>query len=160
MEEVKALWTKAREEYGITLESIQEYIDSVADNIRESQRLNFMRWPILDQMVHNNWQALGSWEAEVNYVCDFIEARINTLDKVIGYDSSSVSAITVATGGKVCVVNGSIVTEGFAQGTRYSVYDLSGMTVAEGECGEVSAKLAPGLYIVKAGNTNIKISVK
>ena len=160
VEEVKALWTKAREEYGITPESIQEYIDSVADNIRESQRVNFMRWPILDQMVHNNWQALGSWEAEVNYVRDFIEARINTLDKVIGYDPSSVSEITVATGGKVRVVNGSIVTEGFAQGTRYSVYDLSGMTVAEGECGIISAKLAPGLYIVKAGNTNIKISVK
>ena len=34
------------------------------------------------------------------------------------------------------------------------------MTVAEGECGEASAKLVPGLYIVKAGNTNTKISVK
>ncbi len=160
VEDIKNIWHKARREYGITPEGLKEAVDSLVNELRASQRLNFMRWPILDQVVHNNYQALGSWEAEVDHIRDFIKGRINMLDNIIGYDATTTSTnISTVAQGSISVVNGAVVTEGFAEGTLYTVYDISGMTVARGECGVPSVKLAAGFYVVNAGGVNIKISV-
>ena len=160
VEDIKNLWTKARREYGIDEDGMQTCVDSLVNQLRESQRLNFMRWPILDQMVHNNYQALGSWEAEVNHVRKFLADRISTLDKIIGFDVASAITGVEALAGSVTVCDGSVITEGFAEGTIYTIYNLSGMTVAKGQCGSASVKLAPGFYVVNAGGSNVKISVK
>ena len=60
-----------------------EYVEETAALLEESQRLNFLRWPILNQWVHMNFQALGSYEAEVGTVKTYIKERIPKLDELI-----------------------------------------------------------------------------
>ena len=65
------------------LKDIATYMEETAKLLNESQQLNFKRWRILDQWVHMNFQALGSYEAELGTVRNHINTRLNTLDKLI-----------------------------------------------------------------------------
>ena len=77
------MWNTAREKQGITAESLVAYIDSTAQELMQSQRLNFIRWPILDQLVQVNPRAGGSYEVEVGWLKEFIGNRIDFLDRLI-----------------------------------------------------------------------------
>lgn len=80
--ELKRLWSWAKQN-GIDEASLIAYIDDTAKLLDESQRLNFLRWPILNQWVHMNFQALGSYEAEVGTIKSYIRQRITKLDELI-----------------------------------------------------------------------------
>ncbi|MBQ1953863.1 MAG: hypothetical protein II361_05410, partial [Alistipes sp.] len=82
-ERLAELWSEVRESGAISAESLTEFIDQTAEMLQESQRLNFLRWRILDQKVHMNPQALGSYEAEVGTVRSFIKGRIPFMDQRI-----------------------------------------------------------------------------
>ena len=58
-------------------------LDAYAEMLKESQALNFKRWMILNQYVHMNFQALGSYDAEVKFVRDYITARLTKFDQLI-----------------------------------------------------------------------------
>ena len=58
-------------------------LDAYAELLKESQDLNFKRWKILNQYVHMNFQALGSYDAEVKFVRDYITARLTKFDQLI-----------------------------------------------------------------------------
>lgn len=75
------LWEAALNEGD--LKNIGSYMEETADLLDESQELNFKRWRILDQWVHMNFQALGSYEAELGTVRNHIKTRLNTLDELI-----------------------------------------------------------------------------
>lgn len=81
-EELKAIWNEAKLN-GIDEASLLEYVEETAALLDESQRLNFLRWPILNQWVHMNFQALGSYEAELGTVKTYIKERIPKLDALI-----------------------------------------------------------------------------
>lgn len=78
------IWAEKRADGSISAESLVEFIDQTAATLDESQRLNFLRWPILDQKVHENPQALGSYSAEVGTVRSFIKSRVPFMDGKIG----------------------------------------------------------------------------
>ncbi|MGN0234225.1 MAG: CotH kinase family protein [Bacteroidaceae bacterium] len=75
-----AVWNHVRESGIITPENVTGYIDSLADVLQESQRLNFMRWPILDTKVQVNPRAAGSYEGEVQWLREFMQNRIPWID--------------------------------------------------------------------------------
>ena len=75
------LWDAALNEGN--LKGLGSYMEETADLLDESQQLNFKRWKILDQWVHMNFQALGSYEAELGTVRNHINSRLNTLDALI-----------------------------------------------------------------------------
>lgn len=75
------LWDAALNEGN--LKGLGSYMEDTADLLNESQQLNFKRWRILDQWVHMNYQALGSYEAELGTVRNHIKTRLNTLDELI-----------------------------------------------------------------------------
>ena len=75
------LWDAALNEGN--LKGLGSYMEETADLLDESQQLNFKRWKILDQWVHMNYQALGSYEAELGTVRNHINSRLNTLDALI-----------------------------------------------------------------------------
>ena len=88
-ESMAAMWNDAREHSGISGESLTAYIDSTAAELMQSQRLNFIRWPILNQKIQVNPRAGGSYEVEVGWMKEYVENRVTWLDDFINNDSTS-----------------------------------------------------------------------
>jgi hypothetical protein len=78
---LRSMWETARQEWGITEESLIAYIDSTAQELEESQRLNFIRWPILNTPQHLNPRVAGTYQGEVEYLREYIRERIPFLDQ-------------------------------------------------------------------------------
>lgn len=159
--DTKRIWSIARNDHGITAESLKQFVDDTALKLEQSQRLNFMRWPILNQYVHMNPRALGSYAAEVDFIKQYLDTRVPLLDLLVGYDPAmtSVEDIEACDGGQISVCGNTVAMSGFAPGTRYSVTAVSGMEVASGECDGRPVSLSPGIYIVKAGDVVRKIAL-
>ena len=66
-----------------SLEDLNDYVDQTALLLDESQQLNFIRWPILNQRVHQNPQASGSYQGEVKVVKDYITGRLSRFDQLV-----------------------------------------------------------------------------
>ena len=75
------LWEEARDKGG--LDNLIPYVEQTATLLQESQELNFKRWKILDQKVHENYQALGSYSAEVQTVKSYINKRVKHFDQLV-----------------------------------------------------------------------------
>ena len=75
------IWEQACSAGDIT--ELNDFVDETAEILQQSQELNFKRWKILNQPVHMNFQALGSYEAEVNTVKDYIEGRLEKFDQLV-----------------------------------------------------------------------------
>ena len=58
-------------------------VSKVIDEITLTQSDNFARWPVLDQYLGAGLIALGSWDAEVDYVNTFFQQRIVWMDDYI-----------------------------------------------------------------------------
>ena len=88
--QLKAIWAEIRKA-GFTEESFIAYIDEQAQLLDQSQRLNFMRWPVLNEYVHQNPTTYGSYEGEVENVRNYINYRIEWMDNKLGFDRSSLT---------------------------------------------------------------------
>ena len=86
---INELWSEARTVRELTPENMLACIDSLAAELEQSQEYNFLRWPILDICVQQNFQALGSYDKEVAFLRQFVIDRFDWMDKKIGYDPSS-----------------------------------------------------------------------
>ena len=75
------IWEDACKNGG--LDHMNAYVDQIAALLQESQELNFKRWPILSEKVHQNYQALGSYDAEVKVLKTYIEGRLSHFDQLI-----------------------------------------------------------------------------
>ena len=65
------------------LKSLNTVVDQNAQLLQESQELNFKRWKILNQHVHMNFQALGSYDKEVGTVKNYIDGRLKKFDELV-----------------------------------------------------------------------------
>ena len=74
-------WNQALEEGD--LKTLPEYLDQTYVLLQESQELNFKRWDILDSQVHMNFQALGTYEAEVNFLKNCLKERLVKFDEYV-----------------------------------------------------------------------------
>ena len=66
-----------------TLKSLPEYVDQTARLLDQSQELNFKRWKILGYKVHMNFQALGTYEAEVEFMKNCLKERLAKFDQYV-----------------------------------------------------------------------------
>lgn len=82
--QLSIIWSTLRKNGNYNAEYFNNLADKYAEEIAVSQKLNFTRWPILNTPVHQNPQALGSFEAELNAVKKYITRRFDQLDKLIG----------------------------------------------------------------------------
>ena len=76
---LKSEWNLMKPKLG----SVSDRINEVKINIMWAQKDNFEKWPTLDKCYGAALIALGSWEAEVDYVNDFISNRIIWMDNYI-----------------------------------------------------------------------------
>ena len=74
-------WNQALEEGD--LKTLPEYLDQTYVLLQESQELNFKRWDILDSQVHMNFQALGTYESEVNFLKNCLKERLVKFDEYV-----------------------------------------------------------------------------
>ena len=131
------LWDEARQG-GLTEESMVAYIDSLEADLQQSQRLNFLRWPIMNQRVHQNPRTWGSYTVEVQNVRRFMKERIQWMDKRLNYTyvprPSSIASLPID----------------YTQ--PYTVWTLSGQ-----HRGTNLTPLPPGIYIIRQGHTSRKV---
>ena len=73
------LWEEAKPK----LADLNAYVDETAALLQESQQLNFKRWPILGQYVHQNPKTYGSYAGEVNAVKTYITNRLTRFDQLV-----------------------------------------------------------------------------
>ncbi len=132
------IWDKARQS-DLTEKSLVAWLDQKEMELQSSQHLNFMRWPILNTRVHQNPQALGSFEAEVENVRRFVKERILWMDRRLDYKyvPSAINSAEVD------------LTQSF------EVYTLSGQHL-----GNTFSGLPSGIYIVRQGQAARKIVVR
>ena len=62
---------------------MNKYIDELIKNINESQRLNFIRWNILDKIIGNNPVIRYSFENELIFLKEFVKNRTIWMNKNI-----------------------------------------------------------------------------
>ena len=65
------------------LKNLNAVVDQNAELLQEAQELNFKRWKILNQHVHMNFQALGSYDKEVQTVKNYIDGRLQKFDELV-----------------------------------------------------------------------------
>jgi len=82
------IWTDMRDRDLFSNNSMIAYVDSTAQVLNASQKLNFIRWPILNQRVHQNPVAPGSYDAEVEILREYFRTRIAWIDNMLSYKSA------------------------------------------------------------------------
>lgn len=132
------IWDKARHAH-LTEEHLVAYIDQMEAELAASQKLNFMRWPIMNKYVHQNPKTWGSYAAEVENVRRFMKERLVWMDKRLGYTfvPSGIEEVEVD------------------MNLPYEVFTLSGQAM-----GQRLEGLKAGIYIVKQGQTTKKVVKK
>ena len=129
-----SIWDKARHN-GLDEESLLAYVDDLSQQLNRSQELNFTRWPIMNEYIHQNPVIWGSYQTEVNNVKNYIKDRIAWIDNKLGYtfvpdDPSGISSASVDNDQTV------------------KVYSISGVFL-----GNDINSLPTGIYIVRQGDT-------
>lgn len=133
------VWDSVRQE-GLNEESMTEYIDRWEEALQQSQRLNFLRWPIMNQKVHQNPKIWGSFEAEVQNVRRFMQERIAWMDKRLDYTFIPTGVVAQTSASDILPT---------------SVYTLSGQLIGHSLNG-----LPRGTYIVRQGRLVRKVMLK
>lgn len=156
-DDIKHIWSLARNDNNLTYESLEKYIDDKATELDASQKLNFVRWPIMNEWVHQNPVLSGSYTAEVKRVKDYLKGRLPILDKLMGYDStiSDIKNITTAEGKIMPVVNGNKIS--LKENISFEVFNAGGNKVFSGTGS--THELPSGIYIVKAKSGITKIAL-
>ena len=75
---VKARWAEVRKA-GVK-EFMINYINSTEEYLESSQQNNFQRWNILNKIVYRELAARGTYEAEVDFLRQYVNNRISYLD--------------------------------------------------------------------------------
>ena len=176
-ERLKYLWSDARVNRHFNPTYYCKLVDRYAEQLAESQELNFKRWNILNEYVHMNPAVSGSYEGEVQRVKDYLNGRFAQLDRIIGTvevevtnpdidqeeleDDGTGAVEQVKTSNRCRVaVDGACVrfidTEG-----DYAIYTMSGTIADRGNCSRVlSRPLECGIYIVVTPGGTAKLIVK
>ena len=155
--DIQRIWSIARNDHDLSYESLIDYIDEMADEIDESQKLNFVRWPILNSFVHENPRALGSFEKEVTAMKDYLKVRFNDLDRLYNYDAtiSGIDEIITDAESSIFVSDNMIVNRG---DETFAVYTITGNKIYEGV--ESTDRLSSGIYIVVSPAGTFKVMIK
>ncbi len=143
-DQLLAIWDEARHN-GIDQDHLVAFVDSMEEELLQSQKLNFLRWPIMNRIVHQNPRIWGSYEAEVENVRDFIRKRVEWMDNRLGYTYVPESISTVSDSDP----------DDIDFSRPYRVYSLSGQIL-----GADLHALPTGIYIVRQGPLVKKVQIR
>ena len=96
-------------------------IDSLSAVLSQSQKLNFQRWPILNEYVWFNPVALGSYDREVAYLRNFVVVHTNWLNgEYTGFPKDTPLRIVGEQSGKALQIRDCAATAG-ADVVQYTI---------------------------------------
>lgn len=146
-EELSEIWSEVRYSGDITEESLLAYIDSCVEDIDSSQKLNFTRWNILNQRVHQNPRVAGSYAGEVGYLKDYLKKRLKWMDNKVGLKQPVSVSEEKKEEGIVYVTGSCLKMEGFQDTVSVNVCTVAGMSVYSGtSCRDLV--LPVGIYLI------------
>jgi len=152
--QLSSIYADYRDRGLISKDALLQVVDQYAMELNQSQKINFMRWNILNTYVHQNPRTYGSYEGEVNNVKRYISERIDWMDKKLNYvpsptllEVSSLSNIAVYTqAGAICFNN-------VSETVYITVTDIAGKAVVSLSIKEnTSIPVSQGMYIVTISN--------
>jgi hypothetical protein len=158
--ELRTVWSNFRDWGVITPEELLKTVDDYAEEIYDSQELNFMRWNIRNEYVHQMWGRSDNYEGDVNIVKNYIRQRIAWIDNKLNYipdpnnqnpySNDNISDMAV----NVWVQNRTIRLSGIMEPLGAEIINLTGQTVYKREINEdTSFAVSPGMYIVRLSNS-------
>lgn len=129
---------------------LEDVVDSCASLLVSSQELNFKRWPIMNTLVHQNPIIFGSYSAEVANVREYIQNRIDWLDKKLSYVSTNIKVTTSSDAIiRFYSLNQQLFISDLPLLSKVKVYDLYGnLRLEEKDAQELSLLLQKGIYII------------
>jgi len=152
---LKAIYADYRDRGILTKETLLQVVNYYDSTLNQSQQLNFMRWDILNSLVHQNPRTYGSYEGEVNNVRQYISDRLDWMDKKLNYSpktnipqTSSLSDIVVyAQTGAICFNN-------VSEPVKITVFDITGKVfLSKSISNNISLPAVKGAYIVTVSDT-------
>jgi hypothetical protein len=158
-QEIQTTYSNYRDWGYITEEKLLDRIDSYASLMDSSQKMNFKRWNVLNQRIHQNNQPAGSYAGEVNVVKNYIKSRIAWMDKKLNYvpnpnnkDPELPSAIENPgfTTLKLWTESNAIHIEGITEPTSVEVINYLGQVIHRQNTGhDLTLAVPQGVYIVR-----------
>jgi hypothetical protein len=88
LQKVKDTW-KLMTNTVFTKEVMRDYIDELFELIYESQRLNYIRWDVLNTRQFMEAVIRGSFEAEVDYLKEYVEKRFDVFGEIVANATSA-----------------------------------------------------------------------
>lgn len=157
--DISHLWSLARNDLDLTPESMAQFINALAEELEESQKLNFVRWPIINQYVHQNPTVSGSYKAEVSRMKDYLNKRFADLDILMGYDPSVSGVENISSAGQpMPVIENNAVSfrDSSGNAAQFAVYSIEGSIIYNGTS---PVSLPSGIYIIRSTDKVYKIAL-
>ena len=82
LKKVKDVWAEMTATT-FTKAKIIDFLNQQIEYINESQKLNFMKWDVLNSRQFMEANLRGSFEAEVNYLKEFVETRFDVFGGIV-----------------------------------------------------------------------------
>ncbi len=157
--DLKRIYGEYRDNNTISETSLLSVADFYRNEMNQSQQLNFIRWPILNSLVHQNFRALGNYQAEVDSMKSFIKNRIKWIDQKLGYIPSSTRS-TISPNIQYWTESGTFFIKGFEINSSVMIYDVYGRNLINKRAENVfSTQLDKGVYLIhvleKSGSESI-----
>ncbi|MCL1942034.1 MAG: CotH kinase family protein [Candidatus Azobacteroides sp.] len=150
---LKEIYSDYRDRGILTKEALLQVVDNYAAEINQSQQLNFMRWNILNTIVHMNPRTYGSYEGEVNNVKNYISNRIDWMDRKLNYSPTNISEIAIADIVIYAQAN-AICIHHVVEPVNITIADLTGkILLSKSITDNISIPASKGMYIITVFDT-------
>jgi hypothetical protein len=153
-EKVKSIYSDYRNQEVISEFALLEAIDNYSSQLYKSQELNFKRWNIMNDFIHQNPMIHGSYEAEVENIKDYIANRIIWMDNKLNYNNSGpITHIEIEKNNGIYVQTEAsrITINNLPQDSRIEVIDLMGRSIASisnNTKQQVSIESGKGIFLI------------
>ena len=166
--QLKSIYAQYRDNDIISEDALLSVVDNSAEELEESQTLNFLRWNIMNNKVHENPVVHGSYSAEVENIRRYINGRIAWMDNKLEYSATDKSTATVSPSLKtlhnisVLANNDMIHIRGIETPILIEIVNAEGKILFNGIANDSSISLpfAKGFYIVRISDEKQSLSVK
>ncbi|MCD7971180.1 MAG: CotH kinase family protein [Candidatus Azobacteroides sp.] len=128
LQEVKDIYAEYRNKGVISEEELVKVVDLYEEELQQSQALNFTRWKILNEWVHQNPRVYGSYRGEVNNVRNYIKNRIAWMDNKLGYIPTAITD-NLLSEIRIKTTSNEIHIENISSPIHISLFDLTGKLI-------------------------------